>query len=622
MRLTFYLVGPAGFEPATNRIVAGWSLKAASEDIFTKGLEAGTASASGEVLSVVDNAVKFESGKLILTDAKYNLDWLKTAKAALNNADSGTMGLVVTGTLVNADDGKELTEAKADDLADTGAVHAGVTGKVDTNDVTIGSGGLENLGVAGANSGGNLNASVAITNDDSKVNVDAGTFKVDAISAEKGTISVNEGAALKTDSLTVGTEGSTTNITGAGALEAKEMNINKGTVAVTGSLKAESLTVNDSGATITVGDSGSAGSLAAKAVELKGSSIVLDPVWNGVSNITTASKGALEFASAVDGKLTVGQNSVLSLGTNDTSKAEAVFANSGLSWGEQDITAALYIDKVQTLDTTSGGIKVDGNLTHGSGLSNFAQAGTADFANQSLLMVNSSLLGDNVGALSATGGTLTVTAGAKLYIENAEAGKTYTVVSGFNNGSDVKGWGLDEANNLLLNKLVTVVENGIKFDNGNGTYTVETAKVNAKTALPGVALPNILNAMTQDVDSEYAGIKYLRFSVILILMRRLSQRSTALPRAQKTAALPIVALWRPSPSAILSKAACRWQATSLPRRAAKVRAPTPPITAAFGRSISTTKIKSIIWVASATTASTTALSSAATLRRPANITAA
>lgn len=49
--------------------------------------------------------------------------------------------------------------------------------------------------------------------------------------------------------------------------------------------------------------------------------------------------------------------------------------------------------------------------------------GTADFANQSLLMVNSSLLGDNVGALSATGGTLTVTAGAKLYIENAEAGK-------------------------------------------------------------------------------------------------------------------------------------------------------------------------------------------------------
>lgn len=51
----------------------------------------------------MNNAVKFESGKLILSDEKYNLAWLKTAKAALNNADSGTMGLVVTGTLVTTD---------------------------------------------------------------------------------------------------------------------------------------------------------------------------------------------------------------------------------------------------------------------------------------------------------------------------------------------------------------------------------------------------------------------------------------------------------------------------------------------------------------------------------------
>ena len=41
-------------------------------------------------------------------------------------------------TLVTTD-GKIQTEASASDLADTGAVHAGVTGKVDTNDVTIGS---------------------------------------------------------------------------------------------------------------------------------------------------------------------------------------------------------------------------------------------------------------------------------------------------------------------------------------------------------------------------------------------------------------------------------------------------------------------------------------------------
>lgn len=123
-------------------VVNGGSLKAASKDIFTSALTAaGTAIDSGDVLSVVNNAVKFESGKLILSDEKYNLAWLKTAKAALNNADSGTMGLVVTGTLVTTD-GKIQTEASASDLADTGAVHAGVTGKVDANDVTIGSSGL------------------------------------------------------------------------------------------------------------------------------------------------------------------------------------------------------------------------------------------------------------------------------------------------------------------------------------------------------------------------------------------------------------------------------------------------------------------------------------------------
>lgn len=50
-------------------VVNGGSLKAASKDIFTSGLTAaGTAIDSGDVLSVVNNAVKFESGKLILSD--------------------------------------------------------------------------------------------------------------------------------------------------------------------------------------------------------------------------------------------------------------------------------------------------------------------------------------------------------------------------------------------------------------------------------------------------------------------------------------------------------------------------------------------------------------------------
>lgn len=85
-------------------VVNGGSLKAASKDIFTSGLtEAGTAAVSGSVRNEIDRAVDFNSGKLILTDTKYNLDYLKSAKKALNSADDGNMNLVFTGTLVTTD---------------------------------------------------------------------------------------------------------------------------------------------------------------------------------------------------------------------------------------------------------------------------------------------------------------------------------------------------------------------------------------------------------------------------------------------------------------------------------------------------------------------------------------
>lgn len=53
-------------------------------------------------------------------------------------------------------------------MADTGAVHAGVTGKVDTNDVTIGSSGLENLGVKDLALGGSAADASKVTVGDGK----------------------------------------------------------------------------------------------------------------------------------------------------------------------------------------------------------------------------------------------------------------------------------------------------------------------------------------------------------------------------------------------------------------------------------------------------------------------
>ncbi len=549
-------------------VVNGGSLKAASKDIFTSGLTAaGTAIDSGDVLSVVNNAVKFESGKLILSDEKYNLAWLKTAKAALNNADSGTMGLVVTGTLVTTD-GKIQTEASASDLADTGAVHAGVTGKVDTNDVTIGSSGLENLGVkdlalggsaadaskvtvgdgkeltlvgsgsendalvktsggtaktnvavavgdgtnagtlnlgvAGTASGGNLNAAVAIANDDSKVNVDAGTFKVNEISADKGTINVNEGAALKTDSLTVGSSGSTVKLSGTGALEAQSMTVSTGTIEVTGTAKAGNLTVNDSNAIISVGTGNSAGSLVAGNADLNGAAVVLDPVWQGNDTIGNASKAALAFTNNnVNGLMTVGRNSVLSLGTDDTGKAEQAFAESELTWGETGVSAALYIDQAQKLQV-QGGILLDGTKTAAS-----AEANKASFADGSLLIVNGSGIGTS-GTAALTGGsgsTLTVNQGAKLYLTSTNAG-TYTIAKGFANTTiDGWSWSADAAAvDVSVNKLSEIEK--IEKNTADGDFTVTVRQTDVQKKYDGIALPNILQAMDQS-RTEYAGIKYL-----------------------------------------------------------------------------------------------------------------
>lgn len=554
---------------ADNSFVAsGGTLKAASKDIFTNGLtEAGTAIASGDVLSVVNNAVKFESGKLILSDEKYNLAWLKTAKAALNNADSGTMGIVVAGTLVTAD-GEIQTEASASDLADTGAVHAGVTGKVDTNDVTIGSSGLENLGVkdlalggsaadaskvtvgnskeltlvgsgsendalvktsdgtaktnvavavgdsanagtlnlgvAGMTSGGNLNAAVAIANDNSKVNVDAGTFKVNKISADKGTISVNEGAALKTDSLTVGSSGSTVKLSGTGALEAQSMTVNTGTIEVTGTAKAGNLTVTDSNAIISVGTGNSAGSLVAGNADLNGAAVVLDPVWQGNDTIGNASKAALAFTNNnVNGLMTVGRNSVLSLGTDDTGKAEQAFAESELTWGETGVSAALYIDQAQKLQV-QGGILLDGTKTAAS-----AEANKASFADGSLLIVNGSGIGTS-GTAALTGGsgsTLTVNQGAKLYLTSTNAG-TYTITKGFANTTiDGWSWSADAAAvDVSVNKLSEIEK--IEKKTADGDFTVTVRQTDVQKKYDGIALPNILQAMDQS-RTEYAGIKYL-----------------------------------------------------------------------------------------------------------------
>lgn len=464
------------------------------------------------------------------------------------SSNSGTVDASVT---ISNDTGLTLVgDGSSELLKGTGSNNTVTVGSTSDS----GSAGTLTLGNAAAeSSGGTLNANVTLQSD-SQMNVEAGSFTVDKITATEGTVAVNAGANLTTtqdftvgDAInnktgtidaagsitagkvdlqqgTVAVTGSLTanelsvegTVTAAGTVDVGTLNLNKGNVEVTGSLTAKTLTVGDSDAKIAVGAADRAGTLTAEDVKLGGASLMLDPAWEDGSTIQTASKAGLKFnGSQIDGKLTVGQNSVLSLGTADTAKAEAAFTDTGLTWGQNDITAALYVDYEQTMDSTKGGIKVDGSLTHASDSKDLVAANTATFAAGSLLMVAGDAALTIDGALKAGGtatntisngsaATLKVDSGAKLYIADAQADKQYTIVSGFtNSGSAVidGGW---NGTNLLLNKLVKG-----SGSYSNGSFTVSTQKVKASEALPGVALPNILDAMSSQTDSPYAGIKYL-----------------------------------------------------------------------------------------------------------------
>lgn len=469
------------------------------------------------------------------------------------SSNSGTVDASVT---ISNDTGLTLVgDGSSELLKGTGSNNTVTVGSTSDS----GSAGTLTLGNAAAeSSGGTLNANVTLQSD-SQMNVEAGSFTVDKITATEGTVAVNAGAnltmtqdftvgdainnktgtidaagsitagkvdlqqgtvavtgSLTANELSVGTSNKEGTVTAAGTVDVGTLNLNKGNVEVTGSLTAKTLTVGDSDAKIAVGAADRAGTLTAEDVKLGGASLMLDPDWEDGSTIQTASKAGLKFnGSQIDGKLTVGQNSVLSLGTADTAKAEAAFTDTGLTWGQNDITAALYIDYEQTMDSTKGGIKVDGSLTHASDSKDLVAANTATFAAGSLLMVAGDAALTIDGALKAGGtatntisngsaATLKVDSGAKLYIADAQADKQYTIVSGFtNSGSAVidGGW---NGTNLLLNKLVKG-----SGSYSNGSFTVSTQKVKANEALPGVALPNILDAMSSQTDSPYAGIKYL-----------------------------------------------------------------------------------------------------------------
>lgn len=495
------------------------TLEANSAQIFQKGMGLdGVNTDPDGVRQDANDAINFKAGKLLLDDESYNDVYLTAANDLIKKADGGTTEVVVKDTATKATPLLKLEDVKDDNYAagvttDKSNIVLGATGDSTVNKLNATSLNLAGTTGSSANSvtvqdgrnlylGSNANNRELITVDNEKpaksvdVKVQGGSkltlgrFDVqNRLTGDVTLTDANSEMAVDAGQLTVGkvdAQADTKISVGRGSALSTEggIKLTGATMQVNGTVHNTDIT-SDTGSTILIGNDASAGKMligGSNTAALTGTKVFLDPVWKDGATISDASQFALESSSNVNYLLTVGRNSLASLGTADSSKAIAAFGATGLKWGENDISAALYLAKPVTVDAT-GGIKVDGTATDVT--ANSAEANKAEFADNSLLMVDASTISGTAALTGASGATLKVADSAKLYLDNVSTGGTYKIAD-FTNTADARGW-YKNPSNIITGKLFSATPHA-------GTITASRKKL--QEALPGAVLPNIVDKMT------------------------------------------------------------------------------------------------------------------------------
>lgn len=468
--------------------------------------------------AITNEGIDFVGGTLVLNDAKYTKGYLKTGQDELKK--QGLTKLVMKGHLVD-ESGEIKDTISAGEAANIGndteldkvTVIGGSNLLIGSNDVATGqdidgfkvgnsvengfsagsmeldagSDGVIIVGEKALTLGGSEGGTI-ITVDGTEADVkvvvglDEATATAAGIDKNIGNLNIGNSMATaatqyKLNGEVVVNDDSNLNVTGqieitnsltlndsmvnviAGALQTKELHIN-GYSSLFGAVNAEKLAVAADGL-LEVGSDEDAGSLTVNEANLNGGMIFLDPAWQNGATISDASGLAVKNITAADGAYVVGRNSVLSLGA-DLTKAQAAFARSEQTWGENAISAAAYIDS--TLNVASGSLTVDGALENDP--TTTPANGSVKLADKSLLMVNGSEINETTAAITGVS-SADIAASSKLYIDNAEKDKTYKIIDGV-----AAGWtaGNILSNNKLLNFTV------------NADNTVSTTSKSVKDA--------------------------------------------------------------------------------------------------------------------------------------------
>lgn len=519
------------------------------DQIFERGVDvisdkAVLASTSG---AVTNDAISYVGGTLKLTDEKYSLNYVNSAKDALINYQSGSeTKIVMTGDLVTNGEINEITVGEAasvgDEIAlDQVTVKAGKNLLVGSETADVAAGGVtaedkvgngfsagklnlakysngmiitnaKNVTLGGSAGGDlitvdgnvtNVKVVVGITEDNvDGVNDKTGSFTIGNSLATNntkytltGSVTVNNDSTLNVNGKTNVTNGVTLNggsiNVGNGTLETTDVTAN-GNSTITGTAKVDNLT-GASNAVINVGNDKAAGKVTVNNAALNGATVFLDPMWVDGTEITDASQMAVAGTDgkvAADGKYVVGRNSVMSFGVGNNEKAQETFAKTGLTWGE-DATAGLYING--SVNVADGAVVVDGKQTAAPDASVAPANGTFTAAANSVVMVDGQDITDNDAAITGvTEANVTINKDSKLYIDGAQKGKTYHVIDGVNN----TGW---QDANIISNNALLVFEG--KNTNSKFDVTASYDKVNNVYGEGAVVIDSVVDKTLADKNA-------------------------------------------------------------------------------------------------------------------------
>ena len=452
-------------------------------DLITEGginkIDVDTAVTIGDELELDKVTVNADKNLLVGStsdSASGNIDGVEVEDKVANgfsagklNLAEGSNGMVITNgknvTLGGSAGGELITVNGA--TADVKVV-VGTTKSVDGEAATTGSFTIGNA-LATSDTAYNLTGSVTV-NKDSALNVNGQTNVTKGVTLNSGSVHVDNGS-LKTD---ITTNGNST---------------------ITGAAQVGTLT-GAAGAVINVGNTDKAGNVTVTNAELQGATVFLDPAWENGSEITDASKMAV---AGTDGKVTlngnyvVGQNSVMSFGVANNDKAQETFAKTGLTWGEDAITAGLYING--SVDLNGKAIVVDGSMeTAPAAPTN----GTFTAAANSVVMVDGQSIKENAAVTNVTAASVADT--SKLYIDGAKKGETYHVIDGAN-----ADW--QDANIVSDNALLKFEGDGVDTDS-KFDVTASYNKVANVYGAGAVEIANVVDATLADKNEGDAAFDF------------------------------------------------------------------------------------------------------------------